>query len=347
MKKPSGQHFIIGLEAGTIPSPEALKFIKEYSIGGILFLGKNFSTVKDLCESVNLLNQASPDSPMMLTVDHEGGRVQRFKTGFTVLPSFRKYAENKNPTELFEYSKLVAQELLSCGVNFNYVPCADLTDEQKGVIGDRSVGTDVNKVSEAVKAVIRGHVKAGVLTSVKHFPGHGSVTIDTHLELPHCEKTFEELENYELIPFKKAMTSGVDSVMCAHIIYKNIDAVWPSSLSEVFMNYIRNNLKYSKLILTDDISMGAISKNYSPIDTAIRSLSIGVDMIIYSLPNINELANIIDAIEDQKRKSHDFGKKCDAALKRIAATKKLLKVKHIDYKVAEDFLNNSKLKSMS
>jgi beta-N-acetylhexosaminidase len=311
-----GQHFIIGMSDPT-PSQDLLEFIKTYNIGGVLFLGKNYSSVETLVDTINKLQTASQIYPLFTSVDHEGGRVQRFKSPFTVLPSYREITTTKSPKELFDIFLMTACELMSVGINYNLAPVADMTAETGGVIGDRSIGTDIEKADAAISATIRGFVKSGILCCVKHFPGHGCVTEDSHLTLPSSKKTMEELMSYEILPFKRATRAGVHSIMTAHILFNNIDDL-PASLSPKFIqDIIRKEFRFIKLVVTDDISMGAITKNYSAQEASRLALKAGSDIIIHSSSDIGHLANLIDGLANDIESDADLKNNTMASQARI------------------------------
>ena len=340
-----GQNFIIGMP-DTSPSSELLNFIRDYNIGGVLFLGKNYNSVQNLVEMVNKLQEASQIYPLLTSVDHEGGRVQRFKTPFTVLPSYRNIASTKSPKELFDIFMSVACELRSVGINYILSPVADMTDETGGVIGDRSIGTDPEKVDAAISATIRGFVKSGILCCVKHFPGHGCVIEDSHQTLPSSDKTIEDLLKYELLPFKRATKAGVHSILTAHILFKNVDEL-PSSLSPKFVqDIIRKEFRFIKLIVTDDISMGAITKHYSQQEASLLALKAGNDIVISSSSDINQLASTIDSLAKSIESDLDLKNQILASQARIQEMKKLILPKKVHAPAAIDFLNKSDLKKM-
>lgn len=340
-----GQNFIIGMSSSE-PSDELLNFIREYNIGGVLFLGKNYTSVEILVDTINKLQTASQIYPLFTSVDHEGGRVQRFKTPFTVLPPYRNVANTKTAKEIFDIYTSVSGELLSVGINYNLFPVADMIDRIDGAIGDRSVGTDLEKVEMVVSATIRAMVKSGILSCVKHFPGHGCTEEDSHIDLPYSNRTIEELMNYEILPFKKATKAGVHSIMTAHILFKNIDDV-PASLSKRFIqDIIRKEFRFIKLIMTDDISMGAITKHFSPKEASKMALTAGSDLIISSSSDINALANLIDELAHDIDVDPDTKNQVSASHSRIREIKKLIPYKKIFPEQALNFLNKSELKNL-
>jgi len=341
-----GQSFIVGIPDAS-PPEEFYSFIRDYNIGGVLFLGKNYDSLEALVSTVNKLQDSSTIFPLFTTVDHEGGRVQRFKAPFTTLPSYRTLAGSKTPKEIFDIFSMVTRELLACGINFNFAPVADMTQEVGGVIGDRSLGTDIEKVEEIISATIRGYVKSGMLCCVKHFPGHGCTNIDSHLDLPTCDKTMDELLSYEILPFKRATKAGVSAIMTAHILFKNIDTL-PASLSPKFIqDIIRKEFRFIKLIISDDISMGAISKHYSAEEASELAIKAGSDMVIYSSSDIDHLANIIDSLSKKATENSDF-KNCFAASSaRIKEMKKNISRQKIKADAALKVLEASELKKIS
>jgi beta-N-acetylhexosaminidase len=340
-----GQNFMIGIPGEEV-NDEFLNFIKEYNIGGVLFLGKNYTSLQKLLETVNRLQGACSTLPLFTAVDHEGGRVQRFKEPFTILPAYKDLAKTKSSKELFEIFMLISKELLSAGINFNLSPVADMTDKTDGVIGDRSIGTELEKVEAVISATIRGFVKGQMLCCVKHFPGHGCVDEDSHNELPVSEKTLEELMNYEILPFKRATKSGVSSIMTSHILFKNIDSL-PVSLSPIFIrDIIRKEFRFIKLILSDDISMGAITKTYSALEASTLALKAGTDIVIYSSSNINDLANLIEGIAQKTETDSELKNNIMSSYSRISEIKKGLSFKNLSYETTMDYLQKSELKNM-
>lgn len=270
-------------------------FVKEYPVSSVILFKKNFENKEQLVELNKNLKKSKSD--LLIAVDHEGGRVQRFKNDFKILPSFREQVLNLSQKELFDLHLEVSKELKETGIDINLNPVADMTDEIDGVIGDRSIGIDARLVEQGVSASIRGMAKAGIISCVKHFPGHGLVaTTDSHLELPISNKTLKELYEYEIKPFKKAARSRVSSLMLAHILFPNIDNV-PASISKVFVNEIRKNLYFKKPILTDDFTMKAIQDEFGTKDASIMAIEAGIDMIIYSETDYNKLANLFDSLE--------------------------------------------------
>lgn len=281
-----GQHMFIGVSGHKLTTEEK-KFIVENNIGGIVLFGRNVSTpkqVRDLCEEIQDLRHTMVDkAPLFIGIDMEGGRVARLKAPFTQWPPLRKLGDLDAPTASFHFSNRMGKELKAVGINLDFAPCVDVfTNTANTVIGDRALSSDPEMVAKHSSALVRGYVKADVLTCAKHFPGHGNTLIDSHLDLPVENKTLEELDALELIPFKKTFKARVDMVMTAHIMFPEIDPEWPVTLSEIFIkDIIREECRYRGLVITDDLGMKAMANHYDADEIPVRALEAGADLLLY------------------------------------------------------------------
>lgn len=281
-----GQQFFIGI-SGHALTLEEKKFIVENNIGGICLFGRNVAEpkqVRELCSEIqSLRHQQAEKAPLFIGIDMEGGRVHRLKPPFTVWPALRKLGELDAPTVSFHFANRMGQELKAVGINLDFAPCVDVfTNPANTVIGDRSLSSDPEIVAKHASAIVRGYIKAEVLTCAKHFPGHGNTLIDSHEDLPVENVDLNRLENCELIPFKKTFKARVDMVMTSHIKFPQIDPNWPVTLSETFVQkIIRDECRYRGLIVTDDLGMKAMTKHYGLEEVPVRALQAGVDMLLY------------------------------------------------------------------
>lgn len=282
----AGQHFFIGI-AGHALTPDEKKFIVENNIGGVCLFGRNVADPKQvhsLCSEIQSLRHQQPDkAPLFISIDMEGGRVHRLKAPFTVWPPLRRLGELDTPTVSFHFANRMGQELKAVGINLDFAPCVDIfTNPQNTVIGDRSIGSDAELVAKHASALVRGYIKAEIISCVKHFPGHGNTIVDSHEDLPVEELDISTLESRELIPFRKTFKARVDMVMTSHIKFPNIDPDWPATLSEKFITQIlRNELRYRGLVVTDDLGMKAMTKHYGIEEVPVRALNAGVDLLLY------------------------------------------------------------------
>lgn len=276
-----GQLLISGIK-GTSLLPEEVEFIKNEKLGGIILFSHNFEDPAQLAELVNSIQKNRDEYPLFIAVDQEGGRVMRFKKHFTQFPAMLDIANLDSPKIVFEVHQIMAKELAACGINLSFSPCCDiLTNPENQVIGDRAYGTNAEAVEKFISAAIRGLQTSGLLSCAKHFPGHGSTFKDSHFDLPLVKTTIDELKNRELIPFIKASKSRVEFMMMAHLLVDSLDDKLPTSLSPKAYEFLRHETKFTKIVVTDDMEMKAISDKYTIEESVIMALAAGTDMLIY------------------------------------------------------------------
>lgn len=301
-----GQLFLIGLEGPTLTGKEA-EFMTENNIGGVTLFGRNLkdaAQIHKLCTDLYKLKDRMPSKmPPIIAIDMEGGRVHRLKEGFTQWPALQKVADLDSTTVAFKFAHQMGEELRALGINLDFAPCVDvLTNEKNVLIGDRSLGNDPEYVAKMASALVRGYIKAGIIPCAKHFPGHGNTIIDSHEDLPVEDVTLEVLRERELIPFKKTIRARLDMIMTAHILYKNIDPEFPATLSEkIIKGLLREELRYKELIISDDLDMKALTKNYSREEIPVKALQAGCDLLLYC----NEFDSPGIGLESVRKALHD------------------------------------------
>lgn len=281
-KKYLGECFIMGFSGKTL-SDETAAFLTQAEIGGVIFFSHNYESPEQIAKLSDAVQSCRQDLPLWISVDHEGGRVQRFKKGFTLIPEARDLAENKNPKEVFEISEMIAKELFAVGVNLNYAPVTDInSNPENPIIGRRAFGETEEDTSKFVSGFVRGHITNGVHACAKHFPGHGDTNIDSHLALPSVDTDLETMREREFKPFVKAFKAGCRFLMTAHILNKALDAELPSTLSSYTLNEVlRAELRYTGLILSDDMEMQAITDHYGADVAPVMAINAGCDLLIY------------------------------------------------------------------
>ncbi len=276
-----GQLVFTGL-AGHSLTAEERKFIESEDIGGVILFSKNYESPAQLAELVNSIQVLRKEYPLFICTDHEGGRVVRFKTHFTQFPPMLEIAKLDSPKVVFEVATIMSEELKACGVNLNLAPVCDIwNNENNKVIGDRAFGTDHEIVSRFASSMIRGFQTSGLLSCAKHFPGHGNTLKDSHFDLPIVKKPWSKIQEEEIQPFIKAIKARVDFIMMAHIIVEDLDPLLPCSLSSKAHHYLRTELKYKGLILSDDMQMKSITDHYGKGEAAGMAICAGSDMIEY------------------------------------------------------------------
>ncbi|PIP89853.1 MAG: beta-N-acetylhexosaminidase [Bdellovibrionales bacterium CG12_big_fil_rev_8_21_14_0_65_38_15] len=276
-----GQLIMTGVSGLTLTSDES-EFLEKENIGGVLLFAKNYDSPAQLAELVNSIQKCRREYPLIIAVDHEGGRVMRFKTHFSQFPAMMDIAKLGSPKICYHVTRIMAEELSSCGINLNMSPVCDITNNPNNkVIGDRAFGIDEESVSKYVSSAIRGFQTNGVMACAKHFPGHGCTTKDSHHDLPYVKKTIEELRETEFQPFIKAIKSRVEFVMMAHLQVDAIDEELPTSLSEKAHAIVRDEFRFKKVIISDDMQMGAIVNKFGVEDAAVKAITAGSDIIEY------------------------------------------------------------------
>lgn len=279
------QMFMLGLP-GTELEGEAEAALKAYLPGGILYFSRNYETpalLGELSASIQDLMQTSGAQPAFIAVDQEGGQVQRFGKPFTHFPEPAVLGKVDSPKLAFDIADVVASELKAVGVNLDFWPLCDIhTRPSNPVIGKRAFGSTEELVSRISSAIVRGFVKNGMVSCVKHFPGHGDTTVDSHKVLPKVDVSWEKLLDREVKPFVKAIRAKADMIMVAHILNSALDKTYPATLSyETVTNKLRKELRFGKLVIVDDMQMDAITQNFGADEATVLAINAGNDMLIY------------------------------------------------------------------
>ena len=219
---------------------------------------------------------------VLVTVDHEGGRVQRFHgDGFPPLPSGREMGAGGEQAARAAGER-AALDLRAVGINMNLAPVLDVdSNPANPVIGARSFGADAATVATCGVAYAKGLKSGGVAACGKHFPGHGDTSVDSHLDLPRLPHAMDRLERVELVPFRAAVTAGIDAIMTAHVLFEAIDAEVPATLSRtVVTGLLRERLGFDGLVITDDFEMQAIADRFETGEAAVRAVEAGCDLVL-------------------------------------------------------------------
>ena len=275
-----GQLFISGME-GTEMTDETAAMIEENALGGVILFQPNLEEPDRSLQLVNDLKQLEEanDIPLFISVDQEGGQVERLPG----LPSLKSAGEIGEHDRKFAYEngQLLAELLKAYGMNLNFAPVLDVNSNPNNpVIADRAFGDNAEIVSEMGISMMQGMQDEGVITSVKHFPGHGDTDVDSHEQLPVVNKSRQELEETEFIPFETAVNTGVDMVLMAHIKLPELGIDVPASFSKDAVDILRDDWHYDGVIITDDLTMGAITENYDMEEVTVDAVKAGVDILM-------------------------------------------------------------------
>ncbi|PRR79138.1 beta-N-acetylhexosaminidase [Clostridium vincentii] len=299
-----GQMVIIGLDGYTMDD-NTRSMVENNRVGGFILFGENVKSSDQLLALLNSLKSTNSKNniPLFISVDQEGGRVNRMPAEVKNLPSSKKIGKVNNEKFSYEIGNILGEEIKAFGFNMDFAPVLDINSNPKNsVIGDRAFGTNAEVVSKLGIQTMKGIQTAGVIPVVKHFPGHGDTAVDSHIGLPSVENDMTRLKSFELVPFNDAIQNGADAVMVAHIVLNKIDSENPASLSKtIITDLLRNEMNFDGLVITDDMTMGAIVKNYTISDAAIKSVNAGSDIVLVCHGYDNEVAvinNLKKAVED-------------------------------------------------
>lgn len=268
--------------AGTELTGDDRRLLAEPAVGGVILFTPNYRDRTQLTELTAAIR--SVDDAMLIVADTEGGRVQRFREGFTRLPAMRRLGElfDRDADYALEAARdvgwLMASELVSAGVDLPLAPVVDTDAADSIVIGDRALSADAGVVSRLASALRQGIADGGSAATAKHFPGHGAVAADSHHVLPVDERPWPELVR-DMAPYETLIADGLESVMPAHVRYPAIDDA-PASLSRVWLNDIlRGRLGFTGAIFSDDLSMAGAESVGEPPARARAALSAGCDFL--------------------------------------------------------------------
>jgi beta-N-acetylhexosaminidase len=296
-----GQLFMIGF-MGTTVTPELSAFIKDYKPGGVILFSRNLESVEQIVQLTNDLQQSSPKSPLLISIDQEGGRVSRLPQGFTIFPPCELIGRCNSSELAYAAAATIAKELKAVGINMNMAPVLDVnSNPDNPVIGDRAFSSSAHAVGD--------------------FPGHGDTNADSHKELPVVEGSRERLEAIEFPPFRRAAAAEIATMMTAHVLYKALDEALPATLSPAIISgLLREQMGYDGVVLTDDLEMHAIVDHYGPGDAAVRALLAGCDVLLICKERDREIA-AFEAVEKAVASGTVTTARLDQSLARIQRVK--------------------------
>ena len=284
--------------AGTELTSEDREILSHPLVGSVILFSRNYASVAQLEALVRDIRSVRRP-PLLVAVDHEGGRVQRFRSDFTALPPQRAVgrAYDLDPDAgrrlAWQCGWLLAAELRAVGVDMSFAPCVDLDYGVSEVIGDRAYHRDPEVVSRLAVACIQGMRAAGMAATAKHFPGHGAVVVDSHKALPVDRRPLEALGE-DLLPYRRLIANGLASVMVAHVLFPEVDAA-PAGFSRRWIQQeLRWSLGFTGAVFSDDLSMGGAAFAGTATERARRALAAGCDV----LPLCNDRPAVFEALDE-------------------------------------------------
>ncbi|MDO4436413.1 MAG: glycoside hydrolase family 3 N-terminal domain-containing protein [Coriobacteriaceae bacterium] len=331
----------------TVLNEEIAGVIDSYDLGGVILFANNVKQTDQTLKLAMDMQQAAlrntaqapaGDIPLLLTIDQEGGIVYRLGSG-TALPGSMAVGATRSDDDALQCGQVIGRELDALKLNVNFAPSFDVNNNPNNpVIGLRSYSSDPELVSKLGTSMMAGMQEHGIATAAKHFPGHGDAGTDSHTGLPRIEKTKQQLEELEFIPFRAAIDAGVDMVMTAHIQYPKVETTkvmsqdpamgeieLPATLSPVFMtDILRTEMGFTGVSVTDALNMDAISKNFGYIDAVKRTFKAGVDIALMpvtlrSMDDVPKLEELVQALEDDAELTDE---RLNTSVRRILELKK-------------------------
>ena len=270
---------------GPVLADEDRARLRHPAAGGVILFSRNYETPEQLAALTADIDRLR-EPALMICVDHEGGRVQRFREGFSVIPPMRELgrlwdrdrAAARDAARAIAY--IVGAELAAHGVDFSFAPVLDLDYGASAVIGDRALHFDPTAVGALGACIVQGFAEAGMGAVGKHFPGHGYAEADSHVAVPRDERKFAEIAKKDLVPFRMAIEAGLAAVMPAHVIYTQVDAE-PAGYSRHWLREVlRGKLGFEGIIFSDDLSMEGAGVAGGVAERARAALDAGCDMVL-------------------------------------------------------------------
>ena len=290
---------------GATLSGEDKELLDHPMTGGIILFTRNYESIEQLEYLIQQIRLATKRE-LLIAVDHEGGRVQRFREEFTTLPALAKLYESSNDEAIFlqrayHHGWLMASELRAMDIDFSFAPVLDLNYGVSEVIGDRSFHRQPELVATLAMSYIAGMREAGMASTGKHFPGHGAVVADSHIDIPTDERSFDDIWHEDMIPFAKLMEQGLDAIMPAHVIYPKVDSN-PAGFSSIWLqDILRKKLSFDGVIFSDDLSMEGASVAGGFVERAEVATEAGCDMVLVC----NNRVGAIEVIDKANIKQSD------------------------------------------
>lgn len=318
-----GQMIFSGVD-GTEMTPETENIIEDYHVGGVILFGENIESTTQTVDLLNNIKAANANDPLplLLGVDEEGGSVTRMPNQVNSLPTSRSIGDLNDSDVAFDAGSILGRQMQALGFNLDFAPVLDVnSNPDNPVIGDRSFGDNPNTVTKMGIQEMKGIQSEGIISVMKHFPGHGDTGEDSHLELPKVDKDYDELSQLELTPFKEAISEGADVNMISHILLPKVDADYPASMSkEVITNILREDEDFDGVVITDDLTMGAITEHYDVADATVQTVKAGGDLLL-----VAHEPDLIDSVFDKLKAAVEDGEisedRIDESVERITDLK--------------------------
>jgi beta-N-acetylhexosaminidase len=317
-----GQLLSVGFD-GPAPPAELLARIAASEVGGVMLFRPNIAAPPQVASLVATLRAAAPpDAPLLVSIDQEGGLVQRVRAPATVWPPMLAVGEARDLALTTAVGRALGEELAALGIGWNFAPVLDVhTNPDNPVIGNRAFGTTPEAVTAQALAFWRGLRAAGLVGCGKHFPGHGDTHTDSHLDLPVVAHDLERLRRVELAPFAAAARAGMEALMTAHVLYPALDPDRPATLSHrIATELLRGELGFRGVLVSDDLGMKAVADRYSIEELAVLTIEAGADHLLVREPLARQIA-AFEALVHAAEARSEFRARVEESAARVAALK--------------------------
>lgn len=316
----------MGFAGYSVPA-DLRQLIEDFDLGGVIYFARNIESPEQVAELSREVTALAREWPFWISVDQEGGRVARLRAPFTLWPPAATLGRSGDEALASRFASALAAELRAVGINLDYAPVLDIhTNPSNPIIGDRALAENAEDVARLGAVVIETLQNAGVLACGKHFPGHGDTSVDSHEALPLIEHDRRRLDAVELVPFRRAIASGVASIMTAHVLVPALDERRIASFSPVIVDrLLKKALGFAGVVISDDLGMKAVSATFSPADAAVAAIQAGCDAVLLCNHTIDEQVAAIEALIRAAETGELPVKRIDDAMKRQHGVKGRMK----------------------
>lgn len=339
-----GQMLMVGMDTPNIID-KIDDLILKYKVGGILLYKKNYKNYKEMIELINYIKKLNSVNkiPLFIAIDQEGGRVNRMPKDFKNLPSAYSLTQKKEEDFVSQAGEITANMLNKSGYNFNFAPVLDIKRfPNEHAIGDRSFSENIEEVSENSIKYMKKLQEKNIVSTIKHFPGHGATKADTHFILPSITNNMEELEKTDMKPFENAIKNGANSLLVSHLKIKGISKGYPTSMSREFITkYIRKKYRYKGLVVTDDMRMKGVQVLYGKTKPIIKAFEAGNDIVLFKYMNNDK---IIEKLIKKVKSKSIFQARVNRSVQRILKIKEKYNINDNEIKYDEQLIKETNKK---
>lgn len=325
-----GQMVLVGME-GTEVQSDISSLIKNRRVGGVIIYSNNVVSASQTNKLLNGLKQINRNAggklPLLLSADQEGGSVSRLPKEITKFPSSKTVGNTQDTEHAYQVGAALGEAMKAVGLNTDFAPVLDVnTNPKNPVIGDRAFGNNAKLVSSMGVNEMLGIKSQGVIPVVKHFPGHGDTSVDSHFGLPVVHHDLKRLRSVEFVPFDSAIQEGAPVVMVAHILMTKLDPDTPASMSRtVIHQFLRGELKFNGVVITDDMTMGAVEKVKAIGPASVQAVMAGADIVLVG-HDLRQQQAVLNALTTAVKNGIIPQSYIDASVTRIARMKQSFKL---------------------